>query len=42
MPEQRRGWREMLFKARRPELYGIVPTVNEVVKRYRPPDDKLQ
>jgi hypothetical protein len=36
MPEQRPGWREMLFAARRPELYAIIPTVNEVTKRYRP------
>ncbi len=36
LPEQRRGWREMIFAARRPELYGIIPTVNEVILRYRP------
>ncbi len=36
LPEQRKGWREMLFSARRPELYGIIPTVNEVILRYRP------
>ena len=36
LPEQRKGWREMLFAARRPELYGIIPTVNEVIMRYRP------
>ncbi len=36
LPEQRRGWREMIFKHRRPELYGIIPTVNEVTMTYRP------
>jgi predicted amidohydrolase len=36
MPEQRLGWREMMLRARRPELYGIIPTVNEVIMRYRP------
>ncbi len=36
MPEQQTGWREALFAARRPELYGIIPTVNEVIMRYRP------
>ncbi len=36
VPEQRPGWREMILARRRPELYGILPTVNEVVRRYRP------
>jgi len=35
LPEQREGWRDMLFKARRPELYTIIPTVNDVILRYR-------
>ncbi len=35
MPAQLPGWREMLFKARRPELYGLIPTTNEVTERYR-------
>jgi predicted amidohydrolase len=35
LPEQRWGWREMIFRARRPELYGILPTTNEVTRRYR-------
>lgn len=35
LPEQREGWRDMLFAARRPELYGIIPTMNEVTMRYR-------
>lgn len=35
LPEQREGWRDMIFAARRPELYGIIPTVNEVIMRYR-------
>jgi len=37
MPEQHPGWREMIFARRRPELYGILPTENEVIMRYRPP-----
>jgi len=36
IPEQRRGWREMIFPRRRPELYGIIPTVNDVTMTYRP------
>lgn len=36
LPEQRRGWREMLFARRRPELYGILPTTNAVIMKYRP------
>jgi len=36
IPEQFRGWREMIFSRRRPELYGILPTVNDVTRRYRP------
>lgn len=36
LPEQRPGWREMMLARRRPELYGILPTVNEVIRRYRP------
>lgn len=36
VPEQRAGWREMIFGRRRPELYGIIPTVNEVTMQYRP------
>ena len=35
MPDQRWGWREMMLKARRPELYGILPTTNEVTQKYR-------
>ena len=37
LPEQLPGWREMIFSRRRPELYGIIPTENEVTRRYRPP-----
>jgi len=37
IPEQRSGWREMIFARRRPELYGILPTENEVTDKYRPP-----
>lgn len=36
IPEQRRGWREMMLSRRRPELYGIIPTVNDVIMKYRP------
>ena len=36
IPEQRKGWRDMIFARRRPELYGIIPTVNEAIMRYRP------
>ncbi|MEA3400055.1 MAG: carbon-nitrogen hydrolase family protein [Armatimonadota bacterium] len=36
IPEQRAGWRRMIFERRRPELYGVIPTVNEVTMRYRP------
>jgi predicted amidohydrolase len=34
LPEVRRGWREMIFESRRPELYGIIPTENVVTRRY--------
>jgi predicted amidohydrolase len=37
IPEQRSGWRDMIFSRRRPELYGIIPTENEVIMKYRPP-----
>ncbi|MEW6360226.1 MAG: carbon-nitrogen hydrolase family protein [Planctomycetota bacterium] len=37
MPDQRLGWREMVFEARRPELYGIIPTANDVILKYRGP-----
>ena len=36
IPEQKPGWREMVLSRRRPELYGIIPTTNEVIMRYRP------
>jgi len=36
LPEQRYGWRDMILSRRRPELYGILPQVNEVTERYRP------
>ncbi|MBI3948006.1 MAG: carbon-nitrogen hydrolase family protein [Armatimonadetes bacterium] len=35
LPEQKRGWREMVLSRRRPELYGILPAVNEVILKYR-------
>lgn len=36
LPEQRPGWREMMLSHRRPELYSILPMVNEVIMKYRP------
>ena len=36
IPEQRLGWRDMIFARRRPELYGILPSTNEVTMKYRP------
>lgn len=33
VPEQRPGWRAMMLARRRPELYGILPTTNEVTRR---------
>lgn len=33
MPRQLKGWREMIFGHRRPELYGLIPTENEVTRR---------
>jgi hypothetical protein len=35
LPDRMPGWRDMLFAARRPELYTILPTTNEVTARYR-------
>jgi predicted amidohydrolase len=34
LPEVFSGWREMIFSSRRPELYGLIPTENEVTRRY--------
>jgi len=34
MPEQLRGWRQMIFGNRRPELYSIIPTDNDITRRY--------
>lgn len=42
VPEQRFGWREMIFPRRRPELYGIIPTTNDVTQIYRPPEPVMQ
>ena len=36
IPEQKPGWRNMIFSRRRPELYGLIPTVNGVIMKYRP------
>lgn len=35
LPDIREGWREWLFAARRPELYGLLPQINEVTKTWR-------
>jgi predicted amidohydrolase len=35
LPEQRPGWREMIFARRRPDLYGLLPTTNAVTDQYR-------
>lgn len=35
MPDQQWGWRDMMLANRRPELYGLLPTCNEVTARYR-------
>jgi len=35
MPDQRWGWRDMMLTSRRPELYGLLPTCNEVTAKYR-------
>lgn len=36
VPDQKRGWRDMLFENRRPELYDIIPTENEItLKRFK-------
>ena len=32
VPDEARGWRDMLFENRRPELYGIIPTQNEITR----------
>jgi len=32
IPEQRAGWRAMILERRRPALYGILPTTNEVTR----------
>ena len=39
LPEQRPGWRDMIFARRRPELYGILPAENEVTRQYRPAEE---
>lgn len=37
MPDRFPGWRDMLFAARRPELYSILPTETDWSRRYRGP-----
>ena len=39
IPEQKVGWRTMMLSRRRPELYTILPTVNDVTRKYRPAGD---
>ena len=34
LPGRSSGWREMIFKNRRPELYSLIPTENDVTRRY--------
>lgn len=34
LPQALPGWRDMIFANRRPELYGIIPTENEITRRY--------
>jgi predicted amidohydrolase len=34
MPRAVAGWRDMIFESRRPELYGLIPTENEITRRY--------
>jgi predicted amidohydrolase len=38
IPEQRPGWRHMIFARRRPKLYEILPTTNEITRKYGPPE----
>jgi len=35
IPQQHLGWRDMMFIRRRPDLYTIIPTVNDVILKYR-------
>jgi predicted amidohydrolase len=35
LPDQKWGWRDMMLSYRRPELYTILPTCNDVTARYR-------
>lgn len=35
LPDMLWGWREQMLKYRRPELYKLLPTCNEVTARYR-------
>jgi len=34
LPQVFQGWKEMIFKNRRPELYSMIPTENEITRRY--------
>jgi predicted amidohydrolase len=34
LPRAVPGWRDMIFENRRPELYGLIPTENEITRRY--------
>jgi len=35
IPEQRAGWRAMILARRRPELYAILPSTNDVTRKMR-------
>jgi hypothetical protein len=34
LPQVIPGWRDMIFENRRPGLYGLIPTENEITRRY--------
>ena len=34
LPQVLYGWRDMIFENRRPALYGLIPTENEITRRY--------
>lgn len=42
MPEQRVGWRALVFSRRRPALYGVIPAGNEITRRFRPAESPFE
>jgi predicted amidohydrolase len=34
LPAVAAGWRDMIFRSRRPEIYSLIPTENDVTRRY--------